>query len=198
MIYLLTDHLPRSVSVEGVPFEVETDFRLFVAFERDASLGRWQPYDTLLQFYRGHFPTDINAAAEAFMEFYRQGKFDPVDSSGKPNYPTSGKERIPFAFDVDDRRIYSAFRSAYGIDLSREKLHWYSFRALFENLFDAQFGDIVGYRLADLSKLPKEDRKHKQKIQRAYEIKRESTETSPDENLDGWAARIRAKLEGGE
>ena len=36
MTYLLTDALPHTVDVGGVSYEVTTDFRLFVAFERDA------------------------------------------------------------------------------------------------------------------------------------------------------------------
>ena len=36
MTYLLTDALPHTVDVGGVSYEVTTDFRLFVGFERDA------------------------------------------------------------------------------------------------------------------------------------------------------------------
>lgn len=107
MTYLLTDGLPHSVSVNGVPFEVETDFRLFVAFERDAFLERWherEAYDTLRKFYQGAIPDDVNGALEAFLDFYRRGRFEAVDARGKPNYPTGGRSANAYAFDTDDRR----------------------------------------------------------------------------------------------
>lgn len=68
MTYLLTDDLPSTVSVNGVPFEVETDFRLFVAFERDAFCERWgdtEALETLLRFYPGGIPADVQAALTA-------------------------------------------------------------------------------------------------------------------------------------
>lgn len=199
MTYLLTDGLPHSVSVNGVPFEVETDFRLFIAFERDAFLERWherEAYDTLRKFYQGTIPDDVNGALEAFLDFYRRGRFEAVDARGKPNYPTGGRSANAYAFDTDDRRIYAAFLRQYGIDLTAARLHWFTFRCLLESLFDREFREIVGYRLADTSRLDKERRKEVQKLQRAYEIRRPCPAGQEDADpFEARAASIRAKLE---
>ena len=156
MTYLLTDTLPQTVAVEGVSFHVLTEFRLFVAFERDAFCERWnaaEAYKTLDRFYLGSIPSDIPAALDAFVAFYQGGLFDPVDAAGNPNRPTNGRKCIPYAFDTDDRRIYTAFRRRYGIDLATADLHWYTFRALLSGLYEPDFETIVGYRAMDLSQI---------------------------------------------
>jgi len=201
MSYLLTDRLPDAVSIGGIPFEVETDFRLFVTFERDAFLDEFDPYKTLNCFYKGAIPRDINEAMAGFIAFYKRGSFDPIDSSGKPNYIVSKNKKIPYAFDVDDRRIYSAFRNVYGIDLATEDMHWFVFRSLLDGLCDSDFGSIVGYRVSDLSGLPKEEKKYRQKLQVAYEVKRngekELTVEQRDAELIEWAKSMKEKAEGG-
>ena len=72
MTYLLTDALPHTVDVGGVSCEVTTDFRLFVAFERDTFCDRWDAaaaYLTLEWFYPDGIPADVPAALDAFVAF---------------------------------------------------------------------------------------------------------------------------------
>ena len=199
MMWLLTDRLPTTVNINGSPFEAETDFRLFVAFKRAAFLGQWhekEAYKTMYQFYKGRIPADVNTATDAFFDFFNQGHFKPIDTDGNVNYPSGGKDAIPYAFDLDDRRIYAAFRQEYGIDLAIDSLHWFAFSALLEALFAPSFSDIVGYRVMDLSEVQKEARKHLAKLQHGYEIESPGR-SNKKVDLDTWAAGIKAKLEGG-
>lgn len=203
MTYLLTDDLPSTVSVNSVPFEVETDFRLFVAFERDAFCERWgdtEALETLLRFYPGGIPADVQAALTAFFDFYHGGFFEPVDADGKPNYLKDTRHCIPYAFDTDDRRIYTAFWRQYGIDLSKQKLHWYSFRSLLCGLYEPDMETVVGYRAADLSGI-RDDKQKKEtrKLQKAYTLHRPGMGAGGAEmDWDKWRADKIAKLNGGE
>lgn len=202
MTYLLTDDLPSTVSVNGVPFEVETDFRLFVAFERDAFCERWsdeKALETLLRFYRGGIPADIQAALEAFLDFYHGGLFEPVDVDGNPNYLKDSRHRIPYAFDTDDRRIYTAFWRQYGIDLSKVKLHWYSFRSLLSGLYEPDMETVVGYRAINTSGMDKKQKQEANKLRRAYELHRPGMGAGGETlDWDKWRADKIAKLNGGE
>jgi len=199
-MWLLTDQLPTTVSINGSPFEVETDFRLFVSFGRAYFLEQWhvkEAYQTMYQFYKGRIPADVKSAYEAFIDFYTQGNFKPIDANGNVNYPSGGNNNVTsYAFDLDDRRIYAAFRQEYGIDLTRDNLHWFVFSSLLEALCTPSFGDIVSYRLMDLSKADKETRKRLAKLQRGYAIDHPGQDHKKVD-WDTWAAGIKAKLEGG-
>lgn len=201
MTYLLTDALPHTVDVRGVPLEVATDFRLFVAFERDAFCDRWdaaEAYKTLDRFYLGYIPSDVPAALDAFVAFYQGGLFDPVDAAGNPNRPTNGRKCIPYAFDTDDRRIYTAFHRRYGIDLAAVELHWYTFRALLGGLYEPDFETIVGYRAMDTSRMDRTQEREYRRLQTAYELHKPGDHTG-DGLIDweAWAADKRRRLSGG-
>lgn len=202
MTYLLTDALPHTVDVGGVSYEVTTDFRLFVAFERDAFCDRWDAaaaYLTLEWFYPDGIPADVPAALDAFVTFYRGGLFDPVDAAGNPNRPTNGRKCIPYAFDTDDRRIYAAFRRRYGIDLAAVDLHWYTFRALLGGLYEPDFETVVGYRAMDTSRMDGAQEREYRRLQTAYELHKPG-DCAAGGVIDwgAWAADKMRRLSGGE
>lgn len=202
MTYLLTDALPHTVDVGGVLLEVATDFRLFVTFERDAFCDRWdaaEAYKTLDRFYLGSIPSDVPAALDVFVAFYQGGLFDPVDAAGNPNRPINGRKCIPYAFDTDDRRIYTAFHRRYGIDLATVDLHWYTFRALLGGLYEPDFEAIVGYRAMDTSRMDRAQEREYRRLQSAYELHKPGDCTDSGMiDWDTWAADKRRRLSGGE
>lgn len=202
MTYLLTDALPHTVDVGGVPYEVTTDFRLFVAFERDAFNDRWDAaaaYSTLERFYPDGIPADVPAALDAFVSFYRGGLYEPVDAVGNPNRPTNGRKCIPYAFDTDDRRIYAAFHRRYGIDLAVVDLHWYTFRALLGGLYEPDFETVVGYRAMDTSRMDGAQEREYRRLQTAYELRKPGDCAAGGViDWDAWAADKMRRLSGGE
>ncbi len=74
-------------------------------------------------------------------------------------------------YNVDQWRIYSAFRSQYHIDLNTADMHWFIFRGLLDNLSECSFTDVIQLRQKKipsyLSAKEKEEFKKKQKI---YEL----------------------------
>lgn len=202
MTYLLTDALPHTVDVGGAPYEVTTDFRLFVAFERDAFCDRWDAAaacKTLEWFYPDGIPADVPAALDAFVSFYRGGLFEALDAAGNPNRPTNGRKCIPYAFDTDDRRIYAAFHRRYGIDLATVDLHWYTFRALLSGLYEPDFETVVGYRAMDTSRLDGTQEREYRRLQTAYELHKPGDCAAGGViDWDAWAADKMRRLSGGE
>jgi hypothetical protein len=127
MFNILVDPLPTEF--EGV--KVKTDYRQALKFFRileDKTLGETEKARLIvLCMFDGRPPEDENLWK--FLEYYMAG--------GKPKKEGSGRKT--FDFDQDQNYIYSAFRQVYGIDLTVENLHWWTFLALFQSLPEGTF-----------------------------------------------------------
>ena len=78
--------------------------------------------------------------------------------------------------------IVAAFQQAYGIDLTREKLHWFRFRALFAALpEETLMAKIMSWRTMDLSEYEGSMRAHYADLQERFALPAE---------LRGGAARV--------
>lgn len=52
-----------------------------------------------------------------------------------------------YSYEYDDEYIFSAFWQEYRIDLTRDRVHWWKFKALLKSLKDdVQFEKIKSYR----------------------------------------------------
>lgn len=189
---ILVDLIPNSVEVNGIEYEINTNFRTSILFEMmmqdnelddDLKVGL-----TLEQYYLTndiddelirHLINNKNEAIEKILWFYRCGKDTKKYNGG------NGKSVKIYDYDCDDEYIYSAFLDQYGIDLQEvEYLHWWKFKAMFNSLKeDNQIIKIMGYRGMDLSKIKdKEQKAHYKKMQKLYEIPKGKTEI--DKNSD--------------
>ena len=96
---------------------------------------------------------------------------------------TSGPEKPPaFDYQCDAGYIVAAFQQAYGIDLTREKMHWFRFRALFAALpEETLMAKIMSWRTMDLSEYEGSMRAHYADLQERFALPAE---------LRGGAARV--------
>lgn len=171
---LLVDKLPDGLTVDGVEYPISTDFRTAIRYEL-----MQEESDTdfvaegLLLFFGDNLPGNLPGAIEQLNWFLSCGKQDR-------RVPTSarGNGRQAFSFSQDAEYVYAAFLDQYGIDLlDVEYMHWWKFRALFDSLRDDnRLMEIMGYRVARLENLPKEQRQFYQDMQRYYEIRSKKTE----------------------
>lgn len=114
---ILTRGLPEFVVCRGEKYGVETDFRAWIDFYERASE---RDIPGMLKVYR-RLPPSLEEALELAAKF---GK------GGTPPYGENRKGRPLLDYEADAALIYAAFMGEYGIDLCREKLHWYKFCAL--------------------------------------------------------------------
>lgn len=129
---LLCDKTPDTITVSGVDYKINTDFRVWIKFELILTN---QIDDTLsaeilaeIQKLVFRTPCPMNEeTVEAILNFYRCGKPPEKHSGG-------GNDKAVFDYDFDDGYIYAAFLEQYGIDLNDANLHWWKFRALFMSL----------------------------------------------------------------
>ena len=169
---LLLDLLPTTVDIEGIEYEINSDFRTSILFEllmQDVEIEVEEKIIQALQLYYKQCPNNIEEAINKMLWFYSCGKENDLKSNSKTG---SNSEKI-YDFDYDDEYIYSAFLDQYGVDLNEiEYLHWWKFKAMFKALKeDNEIIKIMGYRSIDLSKV--EDKKQKEfykKMKKIYEI----------------------------
>ncbi len=89
---------------------------------------------------------------EWFLNGWNHDKFKDKNNKKKKN-------RL-IDFDVDQWRIYSAFRKQYGINLNESNMHWWEFMGLLTNLDECAYTRVIDIRNKDIKeKMSKSERK---------------------------------------
>ena len=164
---ILIDRLPNAVTVDGIRYQPETDYRAAIAFELLVDAGEEDFYNLMRPYYPHGLPANAEAAVEAALWFYRCGEDLPEE---KPK-----KKPRSYSFEVDADVIFADFWRYYNIDLSNEALHWWAFRALLAGLpDDSGYKERVYYRTCELKGLPPAEQKRIKKIREYIAIKKEN------------------------
>ena len=178
---LLIDGLPEVVEVCGQEVRISTSFRTGILFEetiRDLTLTAPEKLQTALElYYPGVTFEGLDAVEEALdrlLWFYRCGE-DPEKTTGsndEEQNEDAADDELQFSYEHDADYIYAAFLQAYGVDLAKDTLHWWQFRALFQALpEDTQFMKIIGYRVMKIpAKMSKEQKQYYQRMKRIYKL----------------------------
>lgn len=176
---ILIDELPYTVTVSGHQIPINTDYRTGIFFEQclnDLTLTDDEKLSQVLEMYYGEemipLLTNIETVQEALqgiMWFYRCGAEETAEPDTGSD--SSGKDP-PFSYEHDAAYIYAAFVEAYNIDLTKNRLHWWQFRALFLGLPDTVlFSKIIGYRTMEIpNKMPKAQKRFYQRMKRIYKL----------------------------
>lgn len=73
-------------------------------------------------------------------------------------------------YDIDQWRIYSAFRAQYGINLNKADLHFWEFMGLLTTLDECAYTRVMDIRGKELSKCGKEEKKLYVKLKKTYAL----------------------------
>lgn len=164
-----------NIILEELPHETEaglrirTDFRESIKFEllmQDNKIEELDKIAIAINLYYYEAPKDIQQAIDGMLWFYRCGKEIKASQNEKENNQI-------YSYEFDDALIYGAFMSQYNIDLNEiEYLHWWKFKAMFENLKeDNKIVEIMGYRAMDLEKIKDKDEKARyKKLKKFYAL----------------------------
>lgn len=169
------DQLPTTVEIDGYTYPIQYDFRFGVSLEQEVASGNEPDVAVLLAaFYPQGVPANVEAAAEKMLEFY-QGYADPDKFT--PGDQGKGRQ---YDYAVDADVLIASFLDCYGIDLTTDRLHWWTFRRLMLSLpDDSPFMERVRYRVIDISKLDKKLQPHYRKMRSIYALKSRQTNGSP-------------------
>lgn len=162
MIY---DGLPECVTVDGVEYPIKTDFRVWVELYDCICNGstNGDRASALLRFISDSGLPLESGSVDAVIQFFTCG----TRGEGK----ASAASNPVFDFVRDSEYIYAAFLEIYGIDLTRDPLHWQSFIALFRSLPDTcQICKIMHYRSAKMEDVPKHQKRFYAEMKRKYAL----------------------------
>lgn len=162
---------PDRLTVDGVEFCIDTDFRRWIEFYCIAKEG-----GGLIEFLNSLGLPLTESAANAACDFF----------VGPTPYGCGGTNGEPTVdFYVDAEAIYSAFYSAYKIDLTSEKIHWWKFMALFRSLpQDCELSRIMQYRGVNIKDVPKYQKKFYAEMKSKYSLNKKSGMTLEERNED--------------
>lgn len=167
---LILDRLPN-ITPNGL--KIRTDFRESIKFELLMQNSNIEEKDKVtlalnLYFYDINIKNEeeLKKSVNDILWFYRCGK-EETTSQGKETKKETSKRIYSYEFDAE--YIYSAFMEQYKIDLNKEHLHWWKFKALFNSLNEeVLFSKIMSYRAIDLSKI--KDKAMKKQYKRLKEL----------------------------
>ena len=149
---ILTDKLPESVYIFGSPVPVHADhrscIRAIVALLDDDTLENdeavcvaFRAFYACDEFWM-RFPEEALAAETEFL----RGAPVPALPGQKSGGGTTAERAYSFLYD--QTAIYAAFWQQYRIDLARDTLHWWRFKALLDHLHGNHMAEIMCKRTA--------------------------------------------------
>lgn len=137
---------PSNVELEGVFFEIKTDFRDWLKFGRIIN-NEESTLNELFYLFPDKKPKDLKKILPKLIEFYNPPQLLPRPTSA------ASSDRV-LDYDIDGDLIYAAFMEQYKIDLFEKMpdgvharpLHWHKFQALLNGLHDTRLNEVMGYR----------------------------------------------------
>ena len=154
---ILTDALPDSVKVFDIDYPVHTSFRNWVQISSilaDKGIkDSKKAAEALKLCYKEKLPPNLISAMLGMMTFLHRDTDYSVSQSKKPPL---------FSFVQDADVIYASFMRQYGIDLTCQDMHWYTFCALLSALSEENpFAALVKIRSLDESSVKDPSRRAK-------------------------------------
>jgi len=140
-VNILVDTLPETVVVGETSHRINTDFKtcLRAVLALEAGDLAWDEKAAIVLelMYGDKVPLDFSEALQQALIFLNGGKSDSDEASGPRVYSLS----------TDAGLIFAAFRQTHGIDLERERMHWWKFITLFMDLgADTTFCNLINLR----------------------------------------------------
>ena len=187
---LLTEQkMPTALVVDGVEYEIHSDFRTWIKLTQEFFLQEITSMSiakALCMVYK-QIPPNPEQAISAMFEFYTK-----VNRRASKAGKKADEKKMIFDFDIDSALIYSSFFEQYHIDLAKETLHWWTFRSLFDNLSPATaFGKALHFRSVDTGKIKdNEQRKYYVQMKRLYELPDNRSEEEKERDFANTLASV--------
>lgn len=175
MFNVLLDPLPY----EWNGFKVDMDFQTGIQVSQcltDEDLTQQERLATAVSLmFPEERPSDMNDISDALSWYMNGWNHDNISKDKKKD------ETILIDFDIDQWRIYAAFKKQYGIDLNRETIHFWVYMGLLSNLEECSFTRVVSIRDKKIdSKMSKEEKAALKNAKKMYAINKEAVETEEE------------------
>lgn len=184
MNYLL-DNLPTEI--DGI--KIDTDYRRMVQFELLMFDEAVPPADKIKLAINLLYREPILSVEDAWSGLL---KYYSVDEKMLEKGQNNGSTIMrAYDFEKDHERIYVAFLQVYKIDLQKEALHWYTFKALLQALpDDCLMGKLMYYRTCDISRLSKDEQNVAREIRKKFPTTKTNKSMTKAQREAEFLARI--------
>lgn len=180
--------LPITLKIDGTEYPIETDFRFWVnVYQIITSAKSNEQKAAELESILNSLGLPLSSSSvDALAEFFVCGS---KGGKGEASQPI-------FDFEKDSEYIFSAFLTAYNIDLTVDKLHWFKFMALFKSLpDDCQMCKIMHYRAVKINDVPKSQQKFYREMKARYSLNRSETPMTLEERNEMMKQRLAQRFE---
>lgn len=194
MFNILKDELPSKIN----EIKINTSYKAIIEFEGIVEDNRTDKKEKVMRILTLFFDEDVlffypaEKLIETVLDFYlcrseeeKQIEQEKASEGIEKKKSKEDREKL-YSFNQDHEYIYSSFVEQYNIDLTKEDMHWYKFKALFHGLSEnTKMGEIMKYRAIDLSKIKdKETRKFYAKQKSIYKIKTNKTKEQLEDEFN--------------
>ena len=162
MINVMLDPLPT----EWNGYEINTSFRIglqIMLLQYDKELSDYERNLFIINLMFDDRPHPYGEELQECITWFLNGWFHDKPGSSKDN-------RRLVDYDIDQWRIYADFRKIYGIDLSLDEMHWWTFNGLLWNMpyKQSSFMEVIDIRRKKIE--ARMSAKEKEAIAEAQEI----------------------------
>jgi hypothetical protein len=172
---ILIDELPKKVEIEGEEIEINTDYRnvlLYFRALRDEDLEGREKLEIATRLFFKRTPRNVEEAMRYINEEYIVCSETHASMTRRNKIKRNAeKEKVVFDIEQDGGLIYVSFMQEYGIDLRKEKMHWYAFKALFDGLGEETvLRRVIEFRKMKPKDMPRERRIELMELQKELSI----------------------------
>lgn len=176
MFNVMLDPLPSDWN----GYQIDSDFRsgiqICMALE-DQSLSDMEKLAASAELLFPLIQPEIQDIQEAVEWFLSGWNLDNIQKSNKSNDTV----RI-LDFNIDQWRIYSAFKHQYGIDLNTAEIHYWQFMGLLTTLEECAFTRVIDIRQKKTkNKMSKEEKEAILKAKKIYSLGDQKENLSEEE-----------------
>ena len=176
MINVMLDPLPTQWN----GFEINTSFRIGIQtfiLEYDKELSDYEKSLHIVDLMFDDRPHPYGEELQECITWFLNGWFHDKSGSSKDN-------RRLVDYDIDQWRIYADFRKIYGIDLSLDEMHWWTFNGLLWNMPYKQsaFMEVIDIRKKKIeAKMSAKEKEAIVEAQKVYGLEQPETVYTEDE-----------------
>lgn len=193
MFNILLDELPT----EWNDYPIDADFQIGIMISQclqDEALNKKEKIHVAAGLLFGEDPKqwpqsyeDISEALQWFLNGWNQDNALTGKKSGSKKH-----EPETMDFDVDQWRIYSAFKAQYGIDLNTVRhMHFWVYMGLLSSLEECAFTRVVSIREKKIdSKMSKEEKTFLQKAKEMFRIRKQNEDEESEAEKEERQAAI--------
>ncbi len=176
MINVMLDPLPTQWN----GFKINTSFRIGIQIfilEYDKELSDYEKSIHIVDLMFDGRSHPYGEELQECITWFLNGWFHDKPGSSKDN-------RRLVDYDIDQWRIYADFRKIYGIDLSLDEMHWWTFNGLLWNMPYKQsaFMEVINIRKKKIeTKMSVKEKEAIAEAQKVYGLEQPETEYTEDE-----------------